>query len=132
MTLEKLKACRAWHEEIEGLHERILRLRAARERICAAPCGAALGTGGVAPDRMAEQLQELMELEEALARAVLGREKAIAEVEAWIGRLPHEEATVMRLRYIEGLPWRQVESRAGYAQNNSTGYKLQRSALKRL
>jgi DNA-directed RNA polymerase specialized sigma24 family protein len=87
------------------------------------------GRGGGAVSSLAERVEKLIELEEALAAQVLTVEQSIAEVEEWINALPAQQAAVMRLRYVDGLSWREVAARTHYSMNHV--YKINMAALKK-
>lgn len=66
--------------------------------------------------RIEELTVKLMELEEQLADKLWQRETEIKEVEAWIETLKPYQRNVIRLRYIEGRTWRQVQKRTHYTR----------------
>lgn len=132
MELSDLKQYRRRRQQVDTLQERIARLRAALEGTTARPTYEAIEGGGSGQtDKMAAQVARLLQLEEELRARVIDLETALQEVEAWLDRLPPDEARVMSLRYVEGLTWSQVEREAGYSVNQSTGYKVQVRALQR-
>lgn len=132
MELQNLKQYRWRRQQVDTLQERIARLRAALEGTTARATYESLGGGASGQtDKMAAQVAKLLELEAELQARVIDLETALQEVEAWLDRLPPDEARVLSLRYIEGLTWSQVERVAGYGVNRSTGFKIQRRALQR-
>lgn len=132
MDLQTLKRCRARRQEADSLRERIARLRAALEGATRPPLSGTPAASGYG-DRMAGQVAELLALEEELRGRLLRLEGDLAQVDRWLSALPPEEACVLRLRYVDGLPWSQVERQAGYsdAGHGKTAWAIQRRALGR-
>ena len=128
MTQKDLLACREIRGEIETIKERIDRLRSQAERM-SRPLSLAPG-GGQADDALAVYAARLDELERQLAEKVIGLEKQLQACEDWICTLPVQQSKVMRLRYIEGLRWRQVARRAHYTVRHCT--RIHMVALKKL
>lgn len=115
MTIEQLENCRAAKGEIESLWERIERIKSGRERMTQTITGMPRGQGQ--EKRQIEELTiKLIELEEQLADRVWQREQEIREVEAWIETLKPYQRNVIRLRYIDGRTWRQVQKRTHYTR----------------
>ncbi|MEL7609506.1 MAG: hypothetical protein AAGU74_08355 [Bacillota bacterium] len=112
MTLQDLQACRNVRGQIESLDERIARLRSQAERL-SRPLSFAPG-GGSADDQLAVYAARLDELERQRADQVIALEEQLQVCEDWIGTLPAQQAKVMRLRYVDGLRWRQVARKSGY------------------
>lgn len=132
MDIQTLKRCRAQRQEVASLRERIARLRAALEGAARPPLSGTPAAAGYG-DRMAGQVAELLALEERLRERLLCLERGLREVDDWLGGLPPEEACVLRLRYVDGLPWSQVERQAGYsdAGHGKTAWTVQCRALGR-
>ena len=115
MTIEQLENCRAAKGEIESLWERIERIKSDRERMTQTITGMPRGQGQ--EKRQIEELTiKLIELEEQLADRVWQREQEIREVEAWIETLKPYQRNVIRLRYIDGKTWRQVQKLTHYSK----------------
>ena len=110
MTIEQLENCRSAKGEIESLRERIERIKSDRERMTQAITGMPSGKNNN-QSRIEELTVKLMELEEQLADKLWQRETEIKEVEAWIETLKPYQRNVIRLRYIEGRTWRQIEKK---------------------
>lgn len=68
----------------------------------------------------------LWQLEQTLRRLAAQRDFWERRVEA----LPPLQQAIVRMRYWEDMPWRQVARRAGYSEKHV--FKLQRAALARL
>ena len=131
MTFKDLKALRYHRREIEDIRERITRLQAAMEDGRKAMLDG-MPHSGQQRDRMADYIVKLEGLYEQLLARWTDMETGIAAAMEWIDTLPPDEGEVMRLRYVQGLTWREVERRAGYAENNRTAYRIQRRALRKL
>ena len=98
---------------IEGLQERIARIRASLEgsaiRIRDLPGGASKER-----DRMATDVARLLELEDQLKAQVLEYETELIVIDEALAALPSPEQEVMRLRYVDGLKWWEVAQRMNY------------------
>ena len=116
MTIEQLENCRSAKGEIESLRERIERIKSDRERMTQSITGMPSGKNNN-QSRIEELTAKLMELEEQLADKLWQRETEIKEVEAWIETLKPYQRNVIRLRYIEGRTWRQVQRRTHYSKD---------------
>ena len=128
MTQKDLQACRKIRGEIETLNERITRLRSQAERM-SRPLSLAPG-GGQADDALSVYAARLDELERQLAEKVIALEEQLQACEELFCTLPTQQAKVMRLRYIEGLRWRQVARRAHYCRQHCT--KIHKAALEKM
>ena len=115
MTIEQLENCRAAKGEIESLRERIERIKSDRERMTQTITGMPSGKNN-GQSRLEELTVKLMELEEQLVDRTQQRETEIREVEAWIETLKPYQRNVIRLRYIDGRTWRQVQKRTHYTR----------------
>lgn len=115
MTIEQLENCRSAKGEIESLRERIERIKSDRERMTQSITGMPSGKNNN-QSRIEELTVKLMELEEQLADKLWQREMEIKEVEAWIETLKPYQRNVIRLRYIEGRTWRQVQKLTHYSK----------------
>ncbi len=115
MTIEQLENCRAAKGEIESLRERIERIKSDRERMTQTITGMPSGKNN-GQSRLEELTVKLMELEEQLVDRTQQRETEIREVEAWIETLKPYQRNVIRLRYIDGKTWRQVQKLTHYSK----------------
>jgi len=115
LTIEQLENCRSAKGEIESLRERMERIKSDRERMTQAITGMPQSKGQE-KSRIEELTTKLMELEEQLADKLWQRETEIKEVEAWIETLKPHQRNVIRLRYIEGRTWRQVQKLTHYSK----------------
>ena len=129
MTIEQLENCRSAKGEIESLRERSERIKSDRERMTQSITGMPSGKNNN-QSRIEELTVKLMELEEQLADKLWQRETEIKEVEAWIETLKPYQRNVIRLRYIEGRTWRQVQRRTHYSKDGVLF--INRSILKSL
>ena len=129
MTIEQLENCRSAKGEIESLRERIERIKSDRERMTQSITGMPSGKNNN-QSRLEELTVKLMELEEQLVDRIQQRETQIEEVEAWIETLKPYQRNVIRLRYIEGRTWRQVQRRTHYSKDGVLF--INRSILKSL
>ena len=114
--MDGLYSIRDKRQKIESLKERILRLRSAAE----------LGTrklqftpgGSPSADKMADTIARIDELERQLVGETCELEQNIETVEYLIDQLPPYQRIIMRLRYIDGLTWRQVARRVAYDERH--------------
>ena len=111
-----LQTLRDRHNRIENLKERIERLRAAMElgarQLRVAPARNA------ARNKLEEDMAKLDELERELVGEVAAFEQEIRKAEQLLEGLPVREQLIMRLRYVDGLSWRQVARRAHYSERH--------------
>lgn len=116
------------HDKIEMRKERIERLRAAMEmgsrQMHTVPARTA------AHDKLADAMAKLDELEREQINDILSLEMTLQDIEAVFDALPAQQQRVMRLRYVEGLSWRQVSRKAHYSEKHCL--KIHRAALKRI
>ena len=114
---------------IEGLQERIARIRSALEgsaiRIRDLPGGASKER-----DRMATDVVRLLELEDQLKARVMEYETELIVIDEALAALPSPEQEIMRLRYVDGLEWRQVAAKLHYSEDRC--WALHREAQKLL
>lgn len=115
MTIELLENCRSAKGEIESLRERIERIKSDRERMTQTITGMPQRKGQE-KSRIEELTARLMELEEDLVDRILQREAEIREVEAWIETLKPYQRNVIRLRYVDGKTWKQVQRLTSYSK----------------
>lgn len=125
MTPQELKSCRSRKSRIQSLNESIERLRSTLESMTQVLSMAP--AHGCATDKMAEQITRLIELTQRRTDEIIALENARDNVESWLQTLPDGKAKVIRLRYVDGLPWKQVARRAGYAE--STCYEINSDVL---
>ena len=114
MTIDDLKNVRRQKLRVEDLQERIERLRSRAEynQRQLGECGRSDPTR----DRLAEYAAELDELERELTGEMIALEKQLVVVDAELAKLPENQEKVLRLRYCEGLTWRQVAEGAYYCE----------------
>lgn len=115
MTIDDLRAVRDAHIQIQSLTERIARLRSALEGCTAKPLSKMPRGRSASRDKLGDDVARLLELEERRRKQIIDLEIRLEDVEKWIEGLPPHQAKVMRLRYVDGLSWRQVAKRAGYS-----------------
>ena len=118
LTQEKLKAVRRQRLRVESLGRRIELLRSRAEygqRELAREPGASLDA---TRDRLAEYVAQLDELEHALTAELIDYEKQLRDVDCALCALPGNREIVLRLRYCEGLSWREVAKRSHYSEGH--------------
>jgi RNA polymerase sigma factor (sigma-70 family) len=114
LTISELRAVRDAHIQIQSLTERIARLRSALES-CATKPLTRMPKGRSAPrDKLGEDIARLLELEERRRKQIIDLEIRLEAVEKWIDSLPPQQATVVRLYYVNGLTWRQIGRKLNY------------------
>jgi RNA polymerase sigma factor (sigma-70 family) len=118
LTLNDLRAVRYAHLQVRSLNERIARLRSALEGCTARPLSPLPQGGTTARDKLGDDVARLLELEERRRKQIIDLEMLLEKVEKWIDELPPQQAQVMRLRYVDGLDWRQVARRASYTSEH--------------
>ena len=111
MTIEQLENCRSAKGEIESLRERMERIKSDRERMTQTITGMPQSKGKE-KSRIEELTVKLMELEEQLVDRIQQRE-------TWIETLKPYQRNVIRLRYIDGRTWRQIEKKTHYTKDGA-------------
>lgn len=110
--MDELENVRALRADIESLRTRRARLRAAMEGRSSWP---RLGSRGTAElDRMAAAVAQLEELDAKLLERIAQAESKLLDLEEAVDALPGLQRRVMRLRYLEGLPWRDMAAAMHY------------------
>jgi DNA-directed RNA polymerase specialized sigma24 family protein len=113
MTHDDLKNVLRQKQRLDSLKERIVRLRFGAEyplrRL------GEMSANSDMRDKLAEDVAKIIDLERELALQVLSYEGKAAEIERELDSLPENQATVLRLRYCDGLPWKKVSDKAGYS-----------------
>ena len=127
MTIQDLQVCRNIRGKIESLDERISRLRSQAERLSRPLTSLA---GGDVGDHLAEYAAKLDELEQQRAGQIIALEEQLQTCDDWIAMLPAQQARVMRLRYIDGLPWKQVAREAHYGIRHCS--RIHTAAIKKM
>lgn len=113
---------------VDSLEERITRLRSSME-IGTKQLSLTPGKNEVR-DKLSDDMAKLDGLQRQLLNelSMLESERIIAEDE--IKHLPAREQMVMRMRYIEGLPWRQVARRCHYSEQHC--FRIHKAAVSRI
>ena len=114
ITIDDLKNVRRQKQRVESLQERIERLRSRAEytQQQLGECGRSDPTR----DRLAEYVAELDGLERQLTGEMIALEKQLVFVDAELAKLPENQEKVLRLRYVEGMGWKEVAERVGYSE----------------
>lgn len=114
LTIDDLKNVRRQKLRVEALQERIERLRSRAEytQQQLGECGRSDPTR----DRLAEYVAELDELERQLTGEMIALEKQLVIVDAELAKLPENQEKVLRLRYVEGMNWKEVAVKGAYCE----------------
>jgi DNA-directed RNA polymerase specialized sigma subunit len=128
MTCDDLKRLLTMHRQLESLDERILRLRAAMEP--GAQHLSKMPHGTAERDKMAAFMAKLDELESQRVYDVVALEERAERACKAITILPEQQQTIIRLRYIEGLCWRDVSRQTRYCRRQCT--YIHANAMERL
>ncbi len=115
-VLDQLRNARYSRVRSELDSERLERLRSAAQGL-----NSQLGSTGASgspktPDRMAEVLVTIDELQTKLSYSIVETERLAMEAEAHIDSLPPVQQTVVRLRFIRGFDWAEVAEEMGYSE----------------
>lgn len=127
ISYDDLCACRRKVHEIESLEERIARLRSALEGGAAALSQTPKATPKE-NDVFGARIAQLIDMERQLVERVAEREFQLRTVDKWLEALPHADSTVIRLRYVDGLPWRKVAKKVNYTPDSC--FKINRRVLR--
>lgn len=114
--------------QIDANTEQLLRLRARAERITAV-YGASPGGGSSSPDRRADLIVRIVDMERELI------EKNARLIDRWqeasdrIDRLPREaHRTILKMRYLGNAPFSRIAEKTGYCERQIR--RLHASALR--
>lgn len=116
ITKIELERCAALAREADSLRERMIRLRAAAE-------GAGMRLDGMPASGVGDPVGEAVaNMDKLLAQWLRNINEFLAlvkRVDDAIARLESPEIrTVMRLRYIDGMPWDEVSEKVNYASSH--------------
>ena len=118
MTSDKLRACWWQHKRIASIKARIKRIEEQITSAAAKPLNHAPAGGADNHDAIGEAVARMEDLRRDLTQEVIRLEDQIREVETWIDALPPHKAGIMRLRYVDGLGWRQTARISGYSESH--------------
>lgn len=125
---EYLSRVRRLQREIAANAEQIQRMRAMAERTTAA-YGEHSGGGGGAPDRRAELVAGIVDMERALERDNAEMIRIWRRANAEIDRLPREaHRTILKMRYLGNMSWARIAEKMGYCERQVR--RIHISALK--
>ena len=112
---------------VEALQERIERLRSRAEytQQQLGECGRSDPTR----DRLAENVAELDGLEPQLTGEMIALEKQLVVVDAELAKLPENQEKVLRLRYVEGLNWRNISEITNYSERQCIRFTKRTSSM---
>lgn len=128
MELTHLKSLRSEVLTYQHIFDRVDALRDNLERITAQ-----YGTeprGGGSGDKMSGMVAQIVDLLDSMCKQLIEIEKKRYEAEQAIASLPAQQATVMYLRYIEGMSWEKIARETHY--NRQHLMKIHRAAVERL
>ena len=128
MEISELKNLRSDVLTYQHIFDRVDALRDNLERITAQ-----YGTephGGGSGDKMSGMVAQIVDLLNNLCENLITIEKKRYEAEQAIKALPAQQATVMYLRYIEGMSWGEIAEEMHY--NRKHLMKIHRAALERM
>lgn len=115
LTIDDLKNVRRQKLRVESLQERIeqLRSRAEYTQRELGECGRSDPTR----DRLAEYVADIDALERELTAVVISIEKQIVAIDVELEKLPANKVKILRLRFFDGLRWRDVARRTNYSES---------------
>lgn len=116
------------YRSIGSLERRIAALRETLERITPQLDGMPHGSDG--KDKMATLTATIVDLEEKLDKRRVNCEVEMQRAETVIDTLPDQQRLIMRLRYIDGLTWRQVSEKSNYDKRHCI--RIHKRALERI
>ncbi len=76
------------------------------------------GRGDPTRDRLEEYVTELDELERQLTGEMIALEKQLVFMDAELEKLPENQEKVLRLRFMDGLSWRDVSKKTNYCERH--------------
>lgn len=128
MTMQDLRTCRAMVLRLVDRRERIARLRSAMETVTQQI--SVMPSHAGERDRIAAQVAKLDALERAYADELIAAETALRAIDRDICALPPAQERVIRLRYVDGLSWREVARRCGYSVDHC--FAIHRAVLQNI
>ena len=128
MTIDDLKMVQTYKYAIRSIEDTIERLRSEMERATQTLSHAPAHTEG--RDKLAYQVQRMLELETARAREVADMEEHIDRCRVWLCTIPEQQAKILQLRYMDGLKWEEVAEKSGYDKRYC--HKIHNAAMVRL
>ena len=128
MDKSELQRIMIEYRSIGSLERRIEALRDTLERTTLQLDGMPHGSDGT--DKMATLTATIVDLEKKLDKRRVDCEKEMQRAETVIDTLPDQQRLVMRLRYIEGLSWKQVAEKSNYAKRHCI--RIHKKALERM
>ena len=128
MDKSELQRIMIEYRSIGSLERRIAALRETLERTTPQLDGMPHGSDGT--DKMASITATIVDLERRLDKRRVDCEKEMQRAETVIDTLPDQQRLIMRLRYIEGLTWRQVSEKSNYDKRHCI--RIHKRALERI
>lgn len=128
MEINELKSIRSDVLTYQHIFDRVDALRDNLERITAQYGDEPRGNGS--GDKMSGMVAQIVDLLNSLCGRLILIEKKRYEAEQAIQKLPAQQATVMYLRYIEGMSWDKIAKETHY--NRQHLMKIHRAAVERL
>jgi len=119
ITKADLLRCWTISGECRSIRNRIERLRAAME--CATSQIKKTPAKRTRKDRLSAQVAKLDELERSLVERAIALEEICKRIDAWAyENLTPTQALIVRLRYVDRLPWWLVADKANYSVRHCT------------
>ena len=128
MDKSELQRIMIEYRSIGSLERRIEALRDTLERTTPQLDGMPHGSDGT--DKMASITATIVDLEGKLDKRRVDCEREMQRAEIVIDTLPDQQRLVMRLRYIEGLTWKQVAEKSNYDKRHCI--RIHKRALERM
>ena len=128
MEKAELMEARRIQYEIESTQERIERLRSMMEKTTPTLSLTGGVSGTPANDKLDKQMAKLLELERELIEKTILLNERYKNIEEWIDTLPGIQGAIMRMRYIDCMPWAKIADRTGYSE--VACYKMHQRAFR--
>ena len=128
MSIEELTGYVADYRYIETIDRRIKALEEALERTTTRLNGMPHGSDG--SDKMASLIATIVDLKTKLDERRIEAEAGMQKVDAVLDALPAQQKTVMRLRFVDCLPWEGVSKKTHWSV--SYLFKIRNAALERM
>lgn len=120
MTKKELIQLRSARERVAEYEERIERIRSRLESVTQSLHNTPVQTSR--SDTMLNQIAILEEMQSTLEEKRLDLYRLVKIAYEEFDKLPDPLGKLMKLRYIDGLPWHDVAEELGYSESNC--YKL--------
>lgn len=125
MRKKDLERCIELHSEIQRLEDRRKKIEEAAQRIT--KIISSEPKGNEPRDKLAEYVAKLDTLDRLYAGKIIELNALFRLIELDLEDFPAQQRIILKLRYIDGLPWRRVAEKSKYSEKHI--FKIHEAAL---